>query len=200
MNGRRQALRLCLDPAVVAVIQIFHELLFEVLHRLKLLQIQQLALSSPKKFSITALSRQFPLRLMLCRIPFSRSIHVCRNAVKTAGDEIIVKAPKTKAGDLHLALQEKPQGKRSADRSERPQLTPYGGDPVHCQHGCRHGCRSAGAQSTVDYAGYLHARLRQEQKSSKSDHAEQSGDLILIYLALLASKASRAFFISSPPP
>ena len=27
-----------------------------------------------------------------------RSIHVCRNAVKTTGDEIIVKAPKTKAG------------------------------------------------------------------------------------------------------
>lgn len=31
-------------------------------------------LSNPKKFSITALSRQFPLRLMLCRTPFSRSI------------------------------------------------------------------------------------------------------------------------------
>ena len=31
-------------------------------------------LSSPKKFSITALSRQFPFRLMLCRMPFSRSM------------------------------------------------------------------------------------------------------------------------------
>ena len=28
-----------------------------------------------------------------------RSIHVCWNAVKTTGDEIIVKAPKTKAGN-----------------------------------------------------------------------------------------------------
>ena len=31
-----------------------------------------------------------------------RSIHVCRNAVKTTGDEIIVKAPKTKAGNRHV--------------------------------------------------------------------------------------------------
>lgn len=30
-------------------------------------------MSSPKKFSTTALSRQFPFRLMLCRIPFARS-------------------------------------------------------------------------------------------------------------------------------
>lgn len=31
-----------------------------------------------------------------------RSIHVCRNAVKTTGDEIIVKAPKTKAGNRYV--------------------------------------------------------------------------------------------------
>lgn len=31
-----------------------------------------------------------------------RSIHVCRNAVKTIGDEIIVKAPKTKAGNRYV--------------------------------------------------------------------------------------------------
>lgn len=31
-------------------------------------------LSSPKKFSITALSKQLPFRLMLCRMPFSQSI------------------------------------------------------------------------------------------------------------------------------
>ena len=30
------------------------------------------------------------------------SIHVCRNAVKTTGDEIIVKAPKTKAGNRYV--------------------------------------------------------------------------------------------------
>ena len=31
-----------------------------------------------------------------------RSIHVCRNAVKTTGNEIIVKAPKTKAGNRYV--------------------------------------------------------------------------------------------------
>ena len=31
-----------------------------------------------------------------------RSVHVCRNAVKTTGDEIIVKAPKTKAGNRYV--------------------------------------------------------------------------------------------------
>ena len=31
-----------------------------------------------------------------------QSIHVCRNAVKTTGDEIIVKAPKTKAGNRYV--------------------------------------------------------------------------------------------------
>lgn len=31
-----------------------------------------------------------------------RSIHVCGNAVKTTGDEIIVKAPKTKAGNRYV--------------------------------------------------------------------------------------------------
>lgn len=33
-----------------------------------------------------------------------RSIHVCRNAVKTTGDEIIVKAPKTKAGNRYVCI------------------------------------------------------------------------------------------------
>ena len=31
-----------------------------------------------------------------------RSTHVCRNAVKTTGDEIIVKAPKTKASNRYV--------------------------------------------------------------------------------------------------
>ena len=31
-----------------------------------------------------------------------RSVHVCRNAVKTTGDEIIVKAPKTTAGNRYV--------------------------------------------------------------------------------------------------
>ena len=42
MNRRRQVLRLCLDPAVVVVIQIFNEFPFEVFHGAELLQIQQL--------------------------------------------------------------------------------------------------------------------------------------------------------------
>ena len=42
VNCRRQALSLCLDSAVVVVIQIFDQFLLEVLHGLKLLQIQQL--------------------------------------------------------------------------------------------------------------------------------------------------------------
>ena len=42
VNCRRQALSLCLDPAIVVVIQIFNELLLKVFHRVKFLQIQQL--------------------------------------------------------------------------------------------------------------------------------------------------------------
>ena len=41
MTSRRQALKLCLDTVVVVVIEIFNELLFEVLHRLEFLQIQK---------------------------------------------------------------------------------------------------------------------------------------------------------------
>ena len=41
MKSRRQALKLCLDTVVVVVIEIFNELLFEVLHRLEFLQIQK---------------------------------------------------------------------------------------------------------------------------------------------------------------
>ena len=39
MKSRRQALSLCLDAVVVVVIEIFNELLFEVIHRLEFLQI-----------------------------------------------------------------------------------------------------------------------------------------------------------------
>ena len=42
MNCRRQALYLCLDAAVVVVIQICNEFLLEVFHGAELLQIQQL--------------------------------------------------------------------------------------------------------------------------------------------------------------
>ena len=49
MNRRRQALQLCLDSAVVIVIQIVDQFLFEVLYRLKFLQIQQLAFEQPKE-------------------------------------------------------------------------------------------------------------------------------------------------------
>ena len=49
MNCRRQALQFCLDPAVVVVIQICNEFLFEVLHGAELLQIQQLTFEQPKE-------------------------------------------------------------------------------------------------------------------------------------------------------
>ena len=41
MKSRRQALKLCLDAVVVVVIEIFNKFLFEVIHRLELLQIQK---------------------------------------------------------------------------------------------------------------------------------------------------------------
>lgn len=63
--------------------------------------------------------------------------------------------------DLHMALQENPESKRSAYRPERPQSAPHGGKPVHRQrHGCRHSCWIARTQPTVDHAGYLHPRVR----------------------------------------
>ena len=49
VNCRRQALQFCLDPAVVVVIQICNEFLFEVFHGLKFLQVQQFALEQPKE-------------------------------------------------------------------------------------------------------------------------------------------------------
>ena len=49
MNRRRQALQLCLDSAVVVVIQIVDQLLLEVLHGLKILQIQQLTFEQSKE-------------------------------------------------------------------------------------------------------------------------------------------------------
>ena len=49
VNCRRQALQFCLDPAVVAVIQICNEFQLEVFHGLKFLQVQQFALEQPKE-------------------------------------------------------------------------------------------------------------------------------------------------------
>ena len=49
VNRRRQALQLCLDSAVVVVIQIVDQLLLEVLHGLKILQIQQLTFEQSKE-------------------------------------------------------------------------------------------------------------------------------------------------------
>ena len=49
MNCRRQALQLCLNLAVVVVIEILYEFLFAVLHGLRLLQIQQFTLEQTKE-------------------------------------------------------------------------------------------------------------------------------------------------------
>ena len=42
MKSRRQALQLCLDTAVVIVVQVIDQFLLEVLHGLEFLQIEQL--------------------------------------------------------------------------------------------------------------------------------------------------------------
>ena len=42
MKSRRQALQLCLDTAVVVVVQVIDQFLLEVLHGLEFLQIEQL--------------------------------------------------------------------------------------------------------------------------------------------------------------
>ena len=61
MNCRRQALQFCLDPAVVVVIQICNEFLFEVLHGLKFLQIQQFALEQSKEIFYHSIVQAVPL-------------------------------------------------------------------------------------------------------------------------------------------
>lgn len=60
MYCRRQALQFCLDPAVVVVIQICNEFLFEVLHGLKFLQIQQFALEQPKEIFYHSIVQTIP--------------------------------------------------------------------------------------------------------------------------------------------
>ena len=59
-NCRRQALQFCLDPAVVVVIQICNEFLFEVLHGLKFLQIQQFALEQSKEIFYHSIVQTIP--------------------------------------------------------------------------------------------------------------------------------------------
>ena len=49
MDRRRQTLQLCLDPAIIVVVQIVDQLLLEMLHGLKIMQIQQLALEQSKE-------------------------------------------------------------------------------------------------------------------------------------------------------
>ena len=61
MNCRRQALQLCLDAAVVVVIQIFNEFLFEMFHGLKFLQICQLAFEQPKEIFYHSIVQTVPL-------------------------------------------------------------------------------------------------------------------------------------------
>ena len=49
VNCRRQALKLCLDTAVVVVVQIIQQFQLEVFHRFKFLEIQQFALKQTKE-------------------------------------------------------------------------------------------------------------------------------------------------------
>ena len=48
MKSRRQALKLCLDTAVVVVIEIFNEFIFEVVYGFKLLQVKKFTFSQAK--------------------------------------------------------------------------------------------------------------------------------------------------------
>ena len=61
MNCRRQALQFCLDPAVVVVIHVFNQFLLEVLHGLKLLQIQQLTFEQPEEIFYHGVVQAVPL-------------------------------------------------------------------------------------------------------------------------------------------
>ena len=49
VNCRRQALKLCLDTAVVVVVQIIQQFQLEVFHRFKFLEIQQFALKQTEE-------------------------------------------------------------------------------------------------------------------------------------------------------
>ena len=60
MNCRRQALQFCLDPAVVAVIQICNEFQLEVFHGLKFLQVQQFALEQSKEIFYHSIVQTVP--------------------------------------------------------------------------------------------------------------------------------------------
>ena len=60
MNCRRQALQLCLDPAVVVVIQICNEFLLEVFHGTELLQIQQLTFEQPEEIFYHSIVQTVP--------------------------------------------------------------------------------------------------------------------------------------------
>ncbi len=61
MKCRRQALRFCLDPAVVVVIQIFNEFQFEVFLGTELLQIQQFTFEQPKEIFYHCVVQTAPL-------------------------------------------------------------------------------------------------------------------------------------------
>ena len=61
MNRGRQALQFCLDSAVVVVIQIFNEFLFEMFHGLIFLQIQQLTFEQPEEILYHRIVQTVPL-------------------------------------------------------------------------------------------------------------------------------------------
>ena len=47
--SRRQALKLCLDAAIIVIIKVRNQLCLEVLHGFKLLQIQKLSFENAKE-------------------------------------------------------------------------------------------------------------------------------------------------------
>ena len=49
MKSRRQALKLCLNTAIVVVVEIVHKLRFEMVNGLEILQIEQFAFKQTKE-------------------------------------------------------------------------------------------------------------------------------------------------------
>ena len=82
MNCRRQALQLCLNLAVVVVIEILYEFLFAVLHGLRLLQIQQFTLEQTKETLNHGIAQTVVSRVMR-KIVYGSGRNLLQGAVTT---------------------------------------------------------------------------------------------------------------------
>ncbi len=60
MKSRWQALQSCLDTAVIVVVKVFNKFFFEMLHRLKFLQIKQLGFEQAKEIFNNSVVQTIP--------------------------------------------------------------------------------------------------------------------------------------------